>query len=158
MLNFLAPEHGKGECDGETAIMKNRVDYLFKKGSLLMTLEELCEELRLSLSIPSRSVTNSARAIHERRFISVPGKFAFFRVFLPKFKNCNFCKVSFEPTFLLQHDFSHFQWEHFLWQRTMFWEDRPFAPIIPFWLWEIPHKSCTTKFCTGLFLAAVLLV
>ena len=43
-----------------------------------MTLEELCEELRQSLSIPSRSVTNSARAIHERRFISVPGNFTFF--------------------------------------------------------------------------------
>jgi hypothetical protein len=53
--------------------MKNRVAYLFKQGSLLMTLEELCDELRKTLSVPSRSVATTAHAVHERRFISVPG-------------------------------------------------------------------------------------
>jgi len=150
ILNSFAPEHGKGECDGETAIMKNRVGYLFKKGSLLMTLEELCDELRKSLSVPSRSVATSARAIHERRFISVPGTANFFRT-------CKKILIYHLIFFFHVHIFlaNSLQLEHFLLPNMLFWEVRHSAATIPFWRYETHQLITTTAFSTAPYLAVV---
>ena len=69
---MFAAEHGKGECDGDCAVLKNRVRYLFKQGRLIMSLEDLCVELRNSISVMSSS-KQYAHSIDARRFIAVNG-------------------------------------------------------------------------------------
>jgi len=73
VLNYFAPEHGKGACDGETAVIKGFVRSLFRKGSLVIALDDLCKELSENLSNLDGNKCRT-HSVHERRFRTVHGK------------------------------------------------------------------------------------
>ena len=74
LLNFFAAEHGKGLCDGETAVAKERVSELFKSGtSELAGLKDLIDILNRDLSSP-KSSGDRLHSISARKFFGIPSK------------------------------------------------------------------------------------
>jgi hypothetical protein len=75
LLNFFAPEHGKGACDGETAVIKQFVRSVFAKGAFVMTLTALCQLLSDNLSELSQSEKRT-HTVTQRRFRTVHGNYS----------------------------------------------------------------------------------
>ena len=72
VLIFFAPEHGKGPCDGESAVIKRFIAWLMQRAEYMMTLDEIVSLLITELTVVpgDKSATHS---VHERLFFAVHG-------------------------------------------------------------------------------------
>jgi hypothetical protein len=83
LLSFFAAEHGKGLCDGESAVAKDRVADEFKSGtSTLKSLADLVELLNRDLSQP-KSDADRLHSITARKYFSVASTLTFFEFSVP---------------------------------------------------------------------------
>jgi hypothetical protein len=76
LLIYFAPEHGKGPCDGESAVIKRFIRWFFKKGSLVVPLDRLVALLTENLSVVT-ATKRLVHSVHQRKFFSVHCKFSF---------------------------------------------------------------------------------
>ena len=72
VLNFFAPEHGKGPCDGESAVIKRFIKWLMQRAEHMMTLDEIVTLLTTELTVLAGD-KSALHSVHERIFFSVHG-------------------------------------------------------------------------------------